>query len=235
MAPTKTARTPDTPFVNAMQLNARQWSVSFGILAIVMFLTPTLWKRVEPLQTGPDYRIPYALSKDYWLYQRSLQQTAATNVVVLGDSVVWGEYVMRNGTLSHFLNEQSGQPGKFVNGGLNGLFPLAFEGLVQHYGGPLRHRKVIVHCNVLWMSSPKADLSTEKEERFNHAELVPQFLPRIPCYKADLNQRLQVVAERHFTFLKWAAHLQITYFGQKSIPNWTLEDDGGNPPHYPNA
>ena len=235
MSPTTTTRIPDAPFVNEVRLNARQWAMAFGILAMVMFLTPALWKRVEPLQTGPDYRIPYALSKDYWLYRRSLQQTAATNVLVLGDSVVWGEYVMRNGTLSHFLNEQSGQPGKFVNAGLNGLFPLALEGLVHDYGGHLRHRKVIVHCNVLWMSSPKADLSAEKEERFNHSELVPQFFPRIPCYKADLNHRLAAVVERHFTFSEWATHLQVAYFGQKSIPNWTLEDDGSDPPHYPNA
>ncbi len=235
MGSTKTTGIPDTPFVNEVRLNARQWTMAFGILAVVMFLTPALWKKLELLQTGPDYRIPYALSKDYWLYQRSLQQTAATNMVVLGDSVVWGEYVMRNGTLSHFLNEQSSQPGKFVNGGLNGLFPLAFEGLVHDYGRCLRHRKVIVHCNVLWMSSPKADLSTKKEERFNHAQLVPQFFPRIPCYKADLNPRLAAVVERHFTFSEWATPLQVAYFGQKSIPNWTLEDDGSDPPHYPNA
>ncbi|PYJ63277.1 MAG: hypothetical protein DME24_01740 [Verrucomicrobia bacterium] len=235
MASTKSTGIPDAPFVNEVRLNARQWTAAFGILSILMVLTPALWKRVEPLQTSPDYRIPYALSKDYWLYQRSLQQTVATNVIVLGDSVVWGEYVMRKGTLSHFLNEQSGQPGKFVNGGLNGLFPLALEGLVRDYGGPLRPRKLIVHCNVLWMSSPKADLRTEKEERFNHAELVPQFLPRIPCYKADLNHRLAAVIERHFPFSQWATHLQVAYFGQKSIPNWTLEDDGNEPPHYPNA
>src|SRR5438874_7163986 len=233
MSSAKTIEILETPFVNEMRLNARHWIVVFGILAIVTLLTPRLWMRLERFQTGPDYRIPYALSKDYWLYQRRLQQISPTNVVVLGDSVVWGEYVLPDGTLSHFL--QSGQPGKFVNAGVNGLFPLALEGLVRYYGGPLRGRKVIVHCNALWMSSPKADLRTEKEERFNHAQLVPQFRPRIPCYRADLNQRLAAVIERHFTFSQWATHLQVAYFGQKSIPNWTLEDDGSDPPHYPNS
>jgi hypothetical protein len=85
------------------------------------------------------------------------------------------------------------------------------------------------------MSSPKADLSAKKEERFNHADLVPQFFPRIPCYKADLNHRLSAVIERHSTFSEWSTHLQIAYFNQKSIPNWTLADDGSDPPHYPNA
>jgi hypothetical protein len=85
------------------------------------------------------------------------------------------------------------------------------------------------------MSSPKADLSTMKEERFNHSDLVPQFSPRIPCYKADLNHRLAAVVDRHFTFSQWANHLQVAYFGQKNILTWTLEEDGSNPPRYPNA
>jgi hypothetical protein len=235
MASAKTTGIPETPFVNEVRLNARQWIAAIGILATVVLLTPALWKKLERFEPSPDYRIPYALSKDYWLYERRLQQIAPTNVVVLGDSVVWGEYVLPDGTLSHFLNEQSGQPGRFVNAGVNGLFPLAFEGLIRDYGRSLRHRKVIMQCNVLWMSSPKADLSTEKEERFNHADLVPQFFPRIPCYKADLNHRLAAIIERHFAFSEWSTHLQIAYFGQKSIPNWTLAEDGSDPPHYPNG
>jgi len=107
--------------------------------------------------------------------------------------------------------------------------------LIDHYGKSLRHRKVIVHCNVLWMTSPKADLSTDKEERFNHADLVPQFSPRIPCYKADANARLSAVVERNVRFLEWINHLQNAYFDQKSILNWTLADDGSDPPRYPNA
>ena len=147
--------------------------------------------------------------------------------------MIWGEYVRPDATLSHFLSEQFGQPGKFVNAGVNGLFPLAFEGLIRDYGEPLRHRKVILHCNVLWMSSPKADLRTEKEERFNHADLVPQFSPKIPCYKADLNNRLAAVVERDFTFSQWANHLQVAYFDQKNVLAWTLEEDNSTPPGYP--
>ena len=121
---------------------------------------------------------------------------------MLGDSVVWGEYVRPDGTLSHFLNRQSGQSDRFVNCGVNGLFPLALEGLVEYYGGILRNRKLIVHCNLLWMSSPKADLSTPKEENFNHAQLVPQFFPRIPCYRADTADRLSAVAGRNVELVR---------------------------------
>ena len=235
MTPPKTTESPQARFVNEMRLNARHWLAVFGLLAIVLLLTPVFWKKLERFEPGRDHRMPYALSKDYWLYERRLQQIAPTNIAVIGDSVVWGEYVRPDGTLSHFLNEQTGQPGKFVNAGVNGLFPLALEGLVRYYGKPLHHRKVLLHCNALWMTSPKADLHTEKEERFNHADLVPQFFPRIPCYKADLNHRLSAIVERHFAFLQWAAHLQSAYFGQKNILAWTLEEDGSDPPQHPNA
>ena len=225
----------ETRFVNAMRLSGRQWLTVAAIVTLVLLATPWFWKQIERFDTGRDYRIPYSLSKDYWLYERRLERITPTNIAVIGDSVIWGEYVRPDGTLSHFLNEQSAQPGKFVNAGMNGLFPLAFEGLIRHYGDPLRNRKVILHCNVLWMSSPKADLSTPKEERFNHADLVPQFTPRIPCYKADLNRRFAAVVERHFTFSQWANHLQVAYFGQKNILTWTLEEDGSTPPRYANA
>jgi hypothetical protein len=225
----------DTPFVNEVRLNARHWAVALAIILLVATLTPPLWKKLERFDTGPDYRIPYALSKDYWLYERRLQQLAPTNIVVLGDSVVWGEYVRPDGTWSHFLNQGTGGTNVFVNAGVNGLFPLALEGMMGCYGQSLRHRKVLLHCNLLWMTSPKADLSTDKEERFNHAALVPQFFPRIPCYRADANERLNAIVERNVPFMAWVSHLQNAYFGQKSIPQWTLEEETSNPPRYLNA
>ena len=227
------SKTPEPPFVNEVRLDARHWAVVFAIVLLVVTLTSPLWKKVERFDTGPDYRIPYDLSKDYWLYERRLQRIASTNIVVLGDSVVWGEYVLPDGTWSHFLNRETGA--RFVNAGVNGLFPLALEGLVRCYGRPLRHRKVMLHCNLLWMTSPKADLSTDKEEQFNHAALVPQFFPRIPCYRADANERLNAIVERNVPFFEWVSHLQNAYFGQKSIPKWTLEEEDGDPPRYPNV
>lgn len=235
MAKVNQTETPEAPFVNELRLNARHWVVVFGIVILIATVTPPLWKKLERFDTGPDYRIPYALSKDYWLYERRLGQLTPTNIVVLGDSVVWGEYVLPDGTLSHFLNRETGATNLFVNAGVNGLFPLALEGLVRCYGQPLHHRKVLLHCNVLWMTSPRADLSTEKEEQFNHAALVPQFFPRIPCYRADVNERLNAIVERNVPFFEWINHLQIAYFGEKSIPKWTLGEDGGDPSRYPNV
>lgn len=236
-APAPQAPGSDVPFgVNEMRLNARQWLSVLGVVGLVVLLTPRVWEKIERFDTGSDYRIPYNLSKDYWLYGRRLRQVAEPGtIVVIGDSVIWGEYVMPDGTLSHFLNQASGTTNRFINGGVNGLFPLALDGLIQDYGSPLRRQKVILHGNVLWMTSPKADLSTRKEEQFNHSRLVPQFFPRIPCYKADANERISALVQRHVGFMSWVSHLQNAYFDQKSILNWTLADDGGDPPRYPNA
>jgi len=228
-------RATEPRFVNAVRLNARLWLAVAGIVTLVAAATPRLWKKIERFEAGPDYRIPYSLSKDYWLYERRLERLNASNIAVVGDSVVWGEYVRADGSLAHFLSAQAEQPGKFVNAGVNGLFPLALEGLMRDYAGPLHHRKIILHCNMLWMSSPKADMHTDKEERFNHADLVPQFSPRIPCYKADLNRRLAIIVERRFSFSQWANHLQVTYFEQKNVMAWTLEETDSSPPHFTNA
>ncbi|MFA7002401.1 MAG: hypothetical protein WC429_00060 [Verrucomicrobiia bacterium] len=218
-----------------MRLDARQWLIALAVVTLVILLTPPIWERIERFDTGPDYRMPYSLSKDYWLYGRRLRQVCDPNrVIVLGDSVIWGEYVLRDGTLPHFLDREAGEPNRFINAGANGLFPLALEGLIEHYSQSLRHQRVILHWNALWMTSPKADLSVDEEESFNHSPLVPQFSPRIPCYKADANERLSALVEQRFGFVAWVSHLQNAYFGQKGILNWTMENDGGNPPHYPN-
>ena len=233
---TPKAPVTQTQMVNEMRLNARQCALALGLILLAIFLTPWLWNHIERFETGPDYRIPYDLSKDYWLYQRRLEdKIGPRSIVMLGDSVVWGEYVLPDGTWSHFLNEQSGQADRYVNGGVNGLFPLALEGLVDYYGRALRNRKVLLHCNLLWLSSPKADLQIDKEENFNHSRLVPQFFPRIPCYKAEANERLSAIVEREFPFTAWVEHVQDAYFGQRSILNWTLEEDGGDPARYPNS
>src|ERR1041384_68369 len=85
----------DTRFVHDMRLRSRHWLAVAAIVAVVVLVTPWLWKKIERSDTGPDYRIRYTLSKDYWLYQRRAQQLSPTNIVVLGDSVIWGEYVLR--------------------------------------------------------------------------------------------------------------------------------------------
>ena len=205
------------------------------LVTAFVLLVPTIWKKIETFNTPADYRIPYFLSKDYSLYQRQIERLQPDQIPLLGDSVIWGEYVRRNGTLSHFLNQEAGTTNQFINAGVNGLFPLALEGLMHYYGQSIANKKVILHCNVLWMTSPESDLSTPKERKFNHARLVPQFTLKIPCYRAIFNDRASIVITRQSTFFSWVGHIQNTYFNQKNLYAWTLADDGKYPAGYPNA
>ena len=90
-------------------------------------------------------------------------------------------------------------------------------------------RRVIVNCNLLWISSPRHDLSTEKEAVFNHPALVPQFRPWIPCYKASVSERLGIVASRYAPIFGWADHVRITYFDSDDLATWTLDHPDENP------
>lgn len=226
----------------AFRLSMRQWCLVALIAVLFAANISSIWKRVERFDRGPDYRVPYALSNDYWLYRWHQEKALASPapVFVVGDSVIWGEFVRPDGTLSHFLNgekpiRKTGGKSTFVNAGVNGLFPLALEGLIRYHSDSLRGERVLLHCNLLWMSSPEVDMSVDKERAFNHVDLVPQFQPRIPCYRGDLNKRLGIAVHRELTVFGWVKHLQQCYFDQQSIPDWTLQDDGRYPPSYPNA
>lgn len=236
------AATPDPrsaasepPFgVNEMRLTGRHWLVVAALVLAFVALAPLLWARLERFEPGPEYRVPYTLSADYWLYQRRLAAVPADAIPVVGDSVVWGEYVRADGSLSRFLSREAGRPGRFANCGIDGVFPLAIEGLLSHYGGALRSRKALLQCNMLWMSSPRSDLSSDKEETFNHTSLVPQRFGAVPCYRADAAARLGATVARSVGFFGWVSHLNSRYFGQTSLPRWTLQEDGDLPAH-PNA
>ncbi len=147
---------------------------------------------------------------------------------MVGDSVLWGHYVDCDGTLSHCLNERSAGL-RFDNLAVDGIHPVALDGLVRYYGGVIRDRRVIVNCNLLWISSPRHDLSTVKEAVFNHPALVPQFRPWIPCYKASASERLGIVASRYAAIFGWADHVRITYFDSDDLATWTLDHPDDNP------
>ncbi|HVE39255.1 MAG TPA: hypothetical protein VNM14_05160 [Planctomycetota bacterium] len=214
---------------NAFRLSGRQW-VGIAVFGIAVYvLTPVTWQRIEKLDSTVDYRIPYELSNDYWLYGRVATQAAATHdTVIIGDSVVWGQYVRPAETLSHYLNALEGRD-RYANLGLDGSHPAALAGLIENYAGAVSGKQVILHCNPLWMSSPKHDLRESEEFKFNHSTLVPQFSPWIPCYREETSRRIGKVVERNVAFNGWTTHLQAAYYGNASIPSWTLEHPYENP------
>ena len=214
-------------FSNSIRLTPRQWrGVAIFTIAFVL-VTPTLWNQIEPFPLEPDYRMPYEISQDYWLFERYAALAAEHfDVCVLGDSVIWGEYVTRQQTLTHYLNRKAGKE-RFANLGLEGAYPLALVGLVQHYAGPIRDRRVIVHCNPLWMSSPQKDLQEDSKDPILHPRLIPQF--GVPRYREEITKRLGVLIEQRTPFLQWTNHLQQAYYSQSDMPGWTLEHPYDNP------
>ena len=214
---------------NEVRLSLRAWGIVFAIVAVLFLSVPTLWRHVERFEPGPAYRIPYSLGNDYWLYDRYCRLARAQNkTLVLGDSVVWGHYVSSEQTLSHYLNEMSGD-NRFANMGADGTHPAALAGLIEYYGRNISGRNVILHCNLLWMSSRKHDLQGEKEFSFNHPKLVSQFFPNIPCYRQTYSRRIGIAMERRMPFCAWLNHLHIAFFNDMDVHNWTLENPCASP------
>ncbi len=224
------SETPEVRFAsNDVRLPLRGWVIATIVIAVTFWLIPLGWQAIEPRQLGPDYRIPYRLGNDYWNFARTCRATCREEATLLvGDSVIWGHYVESQGTLSHYLSEQvTGR--RFENLGVDGIHSVALAGLMRYYGQSIRGQRVILNCNLLWMSSPRHDLTTDKETPFNHPTLVPQFRPWIPCYKASVSERIGVTIAHHTEILSWADHLRIAYFGGDNLPVWTLEHPYDNP------
>lgn len=214
---------------NAVVLSVREWlGIALVLVPLLLFL-PALWANVEEVPDEPDFRMPYEWSSDYWLCSRCARRAADKfDSVLIGDSVVWGQYVRHDQTLSHYLNAEAGAE-RFANLGLDGAHPAALAGLVEYYADSIKGKLVILQCNLLWMSSPRHDLQEDKPFRFNHAALVPQFSPRIPCYEEEISRKLGIVVERNLPLNQWTTHLQGACYQSRSMPAWSLEHPYDNP------
>jgi hypothetical protein len=218
----------ETSFSNAIRLTVREW-LCVAVFAALLFGLPAAWKRYEPFALEPDQRMPHDLSNDYWLYQRFAELSVERyDTFLFGDSVIWGEYVIPKDTLSHYLNQLSGRE-RCANLGLDGAHPLAVAGLIEHYAQSVTGKNVLLHCNPLWLTSPRTDLQDDGDEPFNHPGLVPQFVPPITRYKKDVSHRIGILVEQRVAFSSWTGHLQQAYYGQSDIPGWTLKRPYDNP------
>lgn len=214
---------------NGMRLTGRQWLLVGAVMAFVWVLGPSLWETIEPFEPGTAYRVPHEMSEDYWLWARwSRRAAGSADVLLLGDSVVWGEYAPPAGTLSAHMDALDPDR-RYANLGLAGMHPQPLAGLIEHYGGAIAGKDVILQCNLLWMSSPRHDLQDEKESSFNHPALLPQFTEEIPAYRKPFGDRLSVVVRRTVPFFGWTRHLQVASFDQKDVPAWALEHPYDNP------
>ena len=72
----------EPPFgVNEMRLTGREWIATLIIFIAFAIIAPRAWKYFESFHTDRDYRLPYVLSKDYWLFERRLQQISDAHPV----------------------------------------------------------------------------------------------------------------------------------------------------------
>jgi hypothetical protein len=211
-----------------VRLSAREWLAVLFIVSVCLVAIPALWERfTAPI--SPDARIPYTQSEDYWAYEQLLKQAVTRGrIPVIGDSFVWGEYVPPEETLSSDLNAATGTD-LFANVGLDGAHPLALAGFVQTYAGRLKDGRVLLHLNLLWMSSPERDLRADSDVAFNHPRLVPQFFPAIVSYKAPLSQRLAIVVDRHVSFFDLVNHVRTCWFDGRDVPSWSISHPYQNP------
>lgn len=199
------------------------------IYAVLSFTFPRFWPVVEKFDPPQDYRLSYTLSNDYWMFERWCKYASERYpVLVVGDSVIWGQYVKREHTLSQCLNNLS-EKNMFVNLGVDGIHPAAMAGLIKYYGKNIKNKAVILHYNPLWMSSKKHDLQGEEEFRFNHPKLVPQFMPKLDCYEVSFREKFGVILDRNFSFFSWINHINIAYFENTNLQNWTLQNPYKNP------
>jgi len=214
---------------NSIRLSWKSWLVLIAVLAVILYLLPALWPLLEDFDPSIGYRMPYTLSDDYWMFRRWSEYACSKYpIVVVGDSVVWGQYVGMDGTLSHYLNERMGED-MFVNLGVDGTHPAAILGLIKYYDRAISGKKVILHLNPLWMSSKRHDLSGEEEFRFNHPRLVPQLISKPACYRPSLSQRISVGLERNISFFSWSSHIRTNYFENMDLQNWSIQNPYGNP------
>ena len=185
------------------------------------------WERFEP---GPDYRPPCWGSRmsDYWAIRRWMQAAAPRHaVLILGDSVIWGQEVRHDQTISHYLNQLGGAQ-VFANVGLDGLHPAAIAGLVKYHGAHFNGNKVLLQFNPFWMSTRDMDLQGDWKEFF-HPRLISQISSRIHYQKHDLHIRLGYAIENRAPIFALARHISVNYFDNMGIDRWMLHHPYSNP------
>ncbi len=207
--------------MTAPRVTWKQALLILALLVLTWLWLPIFWGTwIEPPQFPDNYRAPSGLSQDYWQYRRASQAAADRDaILVVGDSVVWGEYVDAGQTLADHLSQDV----RFANGGLNGLHPLAMQGLVRYVVASDAAAKLIIHFNPLWFTSPERDLQVDQALSFNHPDLVPQRPGAVPAYQAVTADRLSVLVERHWRWRQWVRHIRLSYFDGQDPHRWSLE------------
>lgn len=198
--------------------------ISFLMLLLTGAAIPYILPSTDNASFTGDYRIPYSMGEDYFLYKMYSKQIASGKTIpVIGDSVIWGHYTGKSETLIAQLNRLDTKT-KFTNMGLDGIHPAAMNGLINLYSAKFKDRKIIVGVNLLWMSSPRHDLTGPANSEINHKLLLSQIYPEIPSYRPSLEEKISALITRSIPLFSWIDHIKITRFAEKSFYLWTMEN-----------
>jgi len=204
----------------------------FAILITLSVILPWTVPMTDNIDFSDNYRIPYRLGEDYFLYQKYVEQIKKDDsVLFLGDSVIWGHYVDNNNTIPAILNRSLGGD-KFYNCGIDGIHPVALQGLISHYGSSIKNKKVIVGINLLWMSSPRHDLTGKQNDEINHKSLLSQFSEEIPAYSATVEEKVSRIMSRAIPLFGWINHVKHNRFADESFYRWTIKHPGALPADF---
>lgn len=215
---------------NAMILSLKEWIATLALVALINGIIYYGWNSWEKFNPGPDHRETCWAEKqsDYWAYTRWIRYAREHyNVLLLGDSVIWGQEVRNDQTISHYLNEFYGRD-IVANLGNDGLFMAGIDGIVKYYGEDLDNANIIVQLSPLWMANLRRDLRPEKKSNYHHPRLIPQFSTRINYYH-DLNTRIGYFIEHYVRVFPFVRHLMANYYDNESISSWMMDNPYKDP------
>jgi len=198
--------------------------LSFFILVLFAIVIPYILPLTDDSSFTGNYRIPYSMGEDYFLYSRYSKHVASIKrIPVIGDSVIWGHYTGSDDTLSAQLNRINPDI-IFSNMGLDGIHPAAMNGLLNVFAAKFKNRKILAGVNLLWMSSARHDLTGPVNSEINHKILLPQFFTQIPSYRPTLEERLSASITKTIPLFPWIDHLRLSRFADKSFYLWTMDN-----------
>lgn len=207
----------------AIPMSLRTWQVVVVVALLVVIAVPRFMARVERFKPTRDWRTPVAVTEDYWQWSRWKERAESQgDVLVVGDSVVWGEFAKPSETLSAQLSVQAQATSNsttFANLGLKGLYPIALRSLLQH--SPPRGR-TLVWFNPIWMTSPRRDLQESNPDGLNHTQLVPIWNSP-PADTANLEQRLGRWTGLRFEPWRWREHWKLDDLEGRDFATWSIK------------
>ncbi len=95
------------PNSNNVILSGKEWLITIARFRIIGFGIYYGWYRWEQFRPDPDYRSTCweERMRDYWSYARWCRYAQPRyKILMMGDSVFWGQEVRNDETISHYMN-----------------------------------------------------------------------------------------------------------------------------------